>query len=59
MGKPFDQLLLGNGVVALKDEFDGDALVLHFLPPFGVGAKVAAPPVGLEYPPVLVFSIRS
>ena len=42
VGKHFDQLLRGHG---------GGALVLHLLPPCGVAAKVAAPPVGLEDPP--------
>ena len=48
-----DELLLGHGVVALQDEFDGGTLILHLLPPRGVGAEVASPPVGLEDSPTI------
>ena len=53
-----DELLLGHGVVALQDEFDGGTLILHLLPPRGVGAEVAAPPVGLKDAPTICLLLN-
>ena len=53
-----DELLLGHGVVALQDEFDGGTLILHLLPPRGVGAEVAAPPVGLKDSPTICLLLN-